>query len=103
MCKHREKEDKDCDAYKQWKENHVCATLTSMSEGAMEPQGTLDMFQSSLWYGVCFKWLICDGDSKMHSLLTEQPYGPDNLIEKADSVVHVQKRMETPLRLAGEC
>ena len=98
-CKHWEKKDKDSDAYKWWKENHVCDVNFDGSAGAMEPQGTLDMFRSSLQYGVRFKWLISDGDAKTHSLLlTEQPCGPDNLVEKADCVGHVQKRMGTALR-----
>ena len=65
----------------------------------MEPQGTLEMFQSSLSHGLRYKWLISDGDSKTHSLLLrEQPYGGDHLMQKMDCVGHVQKRMGTALR-----
>ena len=64
----------------------------------MEPQGTLDMFQSSLGYKLCYTKLISDGDSKTHSLLLkEQTYGIDHLVEKVDCVGHVQKHMRMAL------
>ena len=65
----------------------------------MEPKGALEIFQSSLSYGLRSKWLTSDGDSKTHALLLrQQPYGKDYLVEKMDCVGHVQKRMGTALR-----
>ena len=100
-CKHWEAQDHTTDEYKAWKESHtpVCSTNFSGSAGSMEPKGTLEIFQSSLSYGLRYKWLISDGDSKTHALLLrEQPYGKDYLVEKVDCVGHVQKRMGTALR-----
>ena len=98
-CKYWEKQDKTTDAYKKWKDAHECEMNFIGSAGAMEPQGTLDMFQSSLEYKLRYTKLISDGDSKTHSLLLkEQPYGSDHPVEKVDCVGHVQKRMGTALR-----
>ena len=100
-CKHWEKQDKTTEEYRAWQESHAaeCDTNFSGSAGAMEPKGTLEMFQSSLSHGLRYKWLISDGDSKTHSLLLQkQPYGEDQPVEKMDCVGHVQKRMGTALR-----
>ena len=100
-CRHWEKADKRSKAYLTWRESHasVCDANYSGSAGSMEPQGTLEMFKTSLSHGLRYKWLISDGDSKTYSLLLrKQPYGKDQLIEKMDCVGHVQKRMGTALR-----
>ena len=100
-CKHWAKADKRSQAYLDWKASHaeVCHVNYSGSAGSMEPSGTLELFQSSRSYGLQYKWLISDGDSKTHSLLLqEQPYGSDQLVQKMDCVGHVQKRMGTALR-----
>ena len=68
---------------------------------AMEPFGTLALFQRSLGYNLRYKYLISDGDSKTFPLLShEQVYGtgPEDQVEKFDCVGHVQKRLGTALR-----
>lgn len=45
-CMYWEKQDKTTDTYKTWKETHECEINFTCSTGAMEPQGTLEMFQS---------------------------------------------------------
>ena len=98
-CQYWEKRDHSSDAFKSWKETHECDVNHSGSASAMEPQGALEMFHSSLQYKIRFKSLIADGDCKTYSLLREkQPYGSDHPVEKMDCVGHVQKRMETALR-----
>ena len=85
-CKHWEKQDKTTEEYRTWQESHAaeCETNFTGSAGAMEPKGTVEMFQSSLSHGLRYKWLISDGDSKTH-----QPYGKDHLVVKMDCVGHV--------------
>ena len=100
-CKYWEGKDQATDAYRRWKDAHVCDANFVGSAGAMEPKGTLEMFQRSLEYKLRFKHLVSDGDSKMHSLLLQQqPYGPDpdHQVIKLDCVGHVQKRLGTALR-----
>lgn len=98
-CSHWEKKDKESVKYQNWKKQHVkqCDVNFSGSSGAMEPRGTLNMFQSSLEYNLRYKYLIADGDSKTRALLLEeQPYGKDHLVEK--TVGYIKKRMGTALR-----
>ena len=67
------------------------------SAGAMEPYGSLALFQRSLGYSLRYKYLISDGDSKTFALLShEQVYGNDQ-VDKLDCVGHVQKRLGTAL------
>ena len=97
-CKHWEKRDKTSEEYRKWKDTHSCDVNFEGSAGAMEPQGTLQLFKSSLDYNLRYTKLISDGDSKTHALLLEEkPYG-STLVEKCDCVGHVQKRMGTALR-----
>lgn len=97
-CKYWEKQDKTTDAYKMWKETHESEINFIGSAGAMEPQGTLEMFQLSLGCKVHYTKLISDGDSKTHSILPkEQPYGSDHPVEKVHCIGHVQKHMGTVL------
>lgn len=57
------------------------------------------MFSYSLSFNIRYKRLICDGDAKTHSLLSEeQPYSEEHSIQKVDCVGHIQKRMGTALR-----
>ena len=89
-CKHWEKQDRTSEAYVAWKEAYtsVCDANFSGSAGSMEPQGTLEMFGSSLSHGLRYKWLISDGDSKTHALLLrEQPYGKDHLVQKISDAI----------------
>ena len=100
-CRRWEGKDHTTDAFKEWKESHICDINFSGSAGAMEPYGTLKMFQQSLDYNVRFKSLISDGDSKTYALLLkEKPYGSraEDQVVKMDCVGHVQKRMGTALR-----
>ena len=97
-CKNWERRDKTSEEYTRWKASHSCDVNFEGSAGAMEPQGTLQLFKSSLDYKIRYAKLISDGDSKTHALLLEeQPYG-STLVEKCDCVGHVQKRMGTALR-----
>lgn len=65
----------------------ACTIYFLGSAGAMVPQGTLEMFLSSLQHNLRYKWLISDGVSKMHALLLKkQPYGADNHVKKIDCV-----------------
>lgn len=84
-CKHWERQDQTSVAYTTWKASHKCDVNFAGSAGAMEPQGILEMLQSSTSYRLRYKWLISDGDAKTHSLiLREQPYGTDHTVEKMD-------------------
>ena len=63
---------------KAWKENHVCSINFTGSAGAVEPFGTLAIFQRSVGYDLRYKCLISDGDSKTFALLgRQQVYGTD--------------------------
>ena len=100
-CKKWEGKDQTTDEYRMWKDQHVCTANFTGSAGAMEPYGTLALFQRSLDYNLRYKFLISDGDSKTFALLSnEQVYGtdPDDQVEKLDCVGHVQKRLGTALR-----
>ena len=100
-CRKWENKDQSTSEYLAWKEKHVCAINYSGSAGAMEPFGTLALFQRSLEYNIRYKYMVSDGDSKTFSLLTrESVYGtdPENQVEKLDCVGHVQKRLGTALR-----
>ena len=69
------------------------------SAPAMEPHGSLQLFQRSLQYNLRYTHLISDGDSKTFSLLTSlQPYGPEHPVEKLNCVGHVQKCLGTAPR-----
>lgn len=92
--KHWEAKDHTTEEYKEWKESHApdCSVNFLGSAGSMKPKETLDMFQLSLSHGLCYKWLISDGDSDTCSPVTrptirERP----PLVEKVDCVGHVQK------------
>ena len=76
-----------------------CAINYSGSSGAMEPKGTIKLFNHSLDYKIRYRYLISDGDSKSLSLVLEQkPYGVSCVVEKRDCIGHVQKCMGTALR-----
>ena len=93
-CKQWEDQDKTSEAYREWKASHVCTINFSGSAGAMEPIGTLKMFQRSLDHNIRYKSLISDGDSKTFSLLqSEHVYGDgdDDQIVKLDCIGHIQK------------
>ena len=100
-CKLWDDRDKSSTEYAKWKANHDCAINFSGSAGAMEPIGTLKIFQRSLDHCLRYKSLISDGDSKTFSLLeSKQVYGTDSddKIVKLDCIGHVQKRLGTALR-----
>ena len=100
-CKLWDDRDKSSTEYAKWKANYDCAINFSGSAGAMEPIGTLKIFQRSLDHCLRYKSLISDGDSKTFSLLeSKQVYGtdPDDKIVKLDCIGHVQKRLGTALR-----
>lgn len=61
--------------------------------------GVLDMFRSSVsQYNIRYKYYLGDGDSyAFPNVLSNQPYGPEFLIEKLECVGHVQKRMGSRL------
>ena len=83
------------------RETRLLAINCSGSAGAMEPFGTLALFQRSVDHNLRYKYLISDGDSKTFSLLCrEKVYGgePDDQVAKLDCVGHVQKRLGTALR-----
>ena len=74
-CKQWDDCDKSSTACAEWKANHDCAINFSGSAGAMEPIGTMKMFQRSLDHCLRYKSLISDGDRKTFSLLeSEQVY-----------------------------
>jgi hypothetical protein len=100
-CKKWENENQTQAEYRAWKENHVCSINFTGSAGAMEPFGTLALFQRSVGYNLRYKYLVSDGDSKTFALLSrEQVYGtdPEDQVVKLDCVGHVQKRLGTALR-----
>ena len=83
------------------RETRLLAINCSGSAGAMEPFGTLALFQRSVDHNLRYKYLISDGDSKTFSLLCRgKVYGgePDDQVAKLDCVGHVQKRLGTALR-----
>lgn len=96
-CTYWEKKDKTSEEYQRWKEAHKCDINFEGIAGAMEPHCTVEMFKQSLQYNLQYNQLIADGDTKMHMLLEQQPYG-STLVEKCDCVGHVQKRMGMALR-----
>ena len=73
-------EDKDqtTTKYLSWKQSHVWSINFMGSAGAMEPFGTLALFQRSVGHNLRYKYLVSDGDTKMFLLLSqEQVYGPN--------------------------
>jgi len=99
-CRFWDSKDHDSEAYIKWKNEHEesCRKNFDGSAGSMEPKGALELFSRSMSYNICYTRLVCDGDSKTHSLLLEhKPYGPSKLVEKVDCVGHVQKRMGSAL------
>ena len=79
----------------------MCSINFTGSAGAMEPLGTLELFQRSVSHKLRYKYMISDGDSKTHSfLISESVYGsePENQVQKLDCIGHVQKRLGTALR-----
>ena len=56
-CKKWENEDQTQAEYRAWKENHVCFINFTGSAGAMEPFDTLPLFQRSVGYNLCNKYL----------------------------------------------
>lgn len=80
---------------------HVCVANYEGSSLGMESHGTLALFKRSLNYGLRYRYLMSDGDSKSHSLILEdQPYGSgkDDVVVKKDRIGHIQKRMGNALR-----
>ena len=77
--------------YEDWKQSHVCTINFCGSAGAMEPIGTLTLFQRSLDHRIRYKYLISDGDSKTFSLLrNEDVYGAegDDQVAKLHCIGH---------------
>ena len=100
-CKRWEDYDRSSQEYADWKASHVCTVNFTGSAGAMEPIGTLRMFQRSLDHNIRYKSLISDGDSKIFSLLQSKNIygdGDGDKIEKLDCIGHIQKRLGTALR-----
>ena len=100
-CQHWESCDHSSPEYEEWKRNHTghCSMNFDGSAPAMEPYGTLQMFQRSLEFNLRYTHLISDGDSKTFSLLSSmQPYGSEHPIQKLARIGHVQKRLGTALR-----
>ena len=97
-CKYWENKDQTSDVYKEWKSAHDCQVNFDGSAGAMEPTGTLQMFNTSMCDNIRYTRLIADGDSKTHTLLVEQRPYSDTIVQKCDCIGHVQKRMGTALR-----
>ena len=92
---------KVCAGYQKWKKSHPRQRSMNFagSAPAMEPHGSLQLFQLSLQYNLRYTHLISDGDSKTFSPLTSlQPYGQEHPTEKLNCVGHVQKRLGTALR-----
>ncbi len=98
-CRQWEKRDQTSHEYLTWKAIHVCTANYVGSSSGVEPHGTVQMFQRSSDYGIRYKYLISDGDSKSHSIIQEsQPYGDACVVEKKDCIGHIHKRMGTALR-----
>lgn len=66
----------------------------------MEVQGITEMFRASEeTYQIRYKYFLGDGDSApFPTVVANQPYGPDFIVEKRECVGHVQKRTGTRLR-----
>ncbi|GFX74306.1 uncharacterized protein TNCV_3452541 [Trichonephila clavipes] len=66
----------------------------------MEVGGMLRIFnRSEKIHNLTYSNYIGDGDTKTFNALSEnKPYGDDHLIQKIESVSHVQNRMGTKLR-----
>ena len=101
---------KDCKACQYWKGKrgpktdnfhriHKCPLNHTKSSGAMESDGVLECYLSSV-IGRQLRYLtyIGDGDTKsFRNVIDANPY-PGFLIKKAECVGHVQKRVGTRLR-----
>ena len=85
-CQYWDSQDKTSTEYRAWKEKHACELNFTGSSPAMEPYGTLALFQRSLGFRLRYTHLS-DGDSKTFSLLQkEAPYGPGHPVTKLDCV-----------------
>lgn len=82
------------------KHSPSCISNYSGTSGGMEVEGVSKMFaRSEEKYGIRYKYYLGDGDCKGYDTVsTQQPYGPDFVIEKMECVGHVQKRMGKRLR-----
>ena len=69
-CKYWEKKDKISEEYQRWKEAHKYDINFEGSAGAMEPHGTVEMFQASLQHKIRYTQQMVI--QKMHNMLLEQ-------------------------------
>ena len=102
-CKNQEKlKETDIDEFNLWYENHEknFTANHSRSAGKMEIDAITEMFARSVEkYGVKYVRYVGDGDSKTYKgILSVNPYGNENIVEKKEYVGHVKKRMGSRLR-----
>lgn len=102
LCNKHSDKDKNSLEYLEFMATHLpdCPVNHEGSAASMESAGIEEIFARSIDQNqLCYKTYIGDGDSTTYRrLVSEQPYGPDVNIEKAECVGHVQKRMGSRLR-----
>ena len=74
----------------------IKTTVTLTLKAVQEPWSLLEFlsYLNVLYYKICYKDFISDGDNKTFAVLSEaQPYGTVHPIQKLDCVGHVQKQL----------
>ena len=63
--------DKDSEEYKKWYEAHKpkCQANFQGSSPAMEAACPKDIWTRSIDYGLQYKYMVCDGDSKSYNVV----------------------------------
>lgn len=90
----------DSSDYQKWKDSHDCTINHEGSAGKMETEGVMAIYNRSVKNNrLRYTTYLGDGDSKSFKDVRDaKPYGDDVLLQKAECVGHVQKRVGTRLR-----
>ena len=99
QCMKWEGKEKTAEYDAWWNEHcHNCQANFSGSSGAMDSEGTLQIFKRSMEkHSLIYSEFLGDGDSKAYDLLVEHQVYPSE-IRKLECVGHIQKRMGSRLR-----
>ena len=83
------KAKKDSDEYQKWYEEHNnnCSKNFDGSSGNMEVEIARDLWGRSKDFNICYKYMVCDGDSKAYSAVWDV-YGCCDILNKYENMDH---------------
>ena len=92
----KQKEYKDSDEYKDWYDKHKqhCTKNFDSSSGNMEVSIAEELWKRSLDFGMRYKYMVCDGDSKAYVAVWDV-YGCCKTCEKYERMARQSKEYET--------